>query len=157
MKMIKCKNCGKIYLESMKKCPICFTKTPLSTARKLIIAIVLFIGVVCLLVASAFWNDSNKVGDDTYTSAPSSDASSQEVSKATVNYENFEKIKTGMSYNQVVEIFGKEGKIMSETDIGMGEEYKTTIYCWYDYTGIANCNVTIQGGKVVAKAQAGLR
>lgn len=73
-----------------------------------------------------------------------------------VNYENFEKIQNGMTYEQVVEIFGKEGKVLSEVDVGI-EEYATIMYYWYDDTGIANCNVTIQGGKVVAKAQVGLQ
>ena len=74
-----------------------------------------------------------------------------------VNYENFEKIENEMTYEQVVKIFGEDGKVLSQTDVGLGEEYSSIMYYWYDETGIANCNVMFQGGKVIAKAQVGLK
>ena len=76
--------------------------------------------------------------------------------KSKVTIENFNKIETGMTYEQVCDIFGEEGTVASEVDIG-DDQYKTTIYYWYDDTEVANCNVTIQGGAVVAKAQVGLK
>lgn len=73
-----------------------------------------------------------------------------------VTYEEFEKIESGMALDEVREIIGSDGKLMSSSDIGMGEEYVTEIYYWYAKNGIANCNVTFQGGKVLSKAQFGL-
>ena len=69
----------------------------------------------------------------------------------------FNKITTGMTYRQVVEIVGVEGELMSEVDIGYSE-YATRIYCWEgNGTAGSNANVTFQGGKVISKAQIGLR
>lgn len=61
-----------------------------------------------------------------------------------------------MTYEDVCELFQEDGKLSSEVDIGM-DDLKTQIYVWYDETGIANCNVTFQGGYMVSKAQVGLK
>ena len=61
-----------------------------------------------------------------------------------------------MTYEQVVEIIGEEGTVMSNVDIG-DEKYQTTMYYWYGEDGISNANITIQGGKVISKAQIGLK
>ena len=73
-----------------------------------------------------------------------------------ISLDEFNQIQTGMTYQQVVDIIGSEGTVLSETDIG-GAEYKTTIYTWEGFGSFgANANITIQGGKVVSKAQFGL-
>lgn len=154
MRLVQCKNCKKIYHGSLKKCPECETKTPPSTA-KIVVGIILAVLGLFIFVGAV-----SNISEDPSTPSDniSLNSSSQDVDNKTqgkVNYENFEKIKNGMTYEEVVEIFGEEGKVISEVDVGM-EEYATTMYYWYDHTGIANCNVTIQGGKVVAKAQVGL-
>ena len=161
MRFVQCKKCKKVYPGSLKKCPDCQTKTPISKTR-LVFAIFLIIFGVSILFASISGmseSESDYEQNKTLSSSEtvSQTADSVKEKKGEVNYENFEKIENGMTYQQVVELFGCEGKIMSETDIGLGEEYKTTLYYWYDDTGVSNCNVTIQGGKVVAKAQIGLR
>ena len=80
------------------------------------------------------------------------------IKDTTITLDEFNKIESGMTYEQVVEIVGCEGTVMSEVDIGMGDAYKTTIYSWDGKGGFgANANVTIQGGKVVSKAQLGLK
>ena len=79
-------------------------------------------------------------------------------SEATISLEEFNKIETGMTYQQVCEIVGGEGTLGSSVDIGVGEEYKTEIYQWTGDGSIgANANVTFQGGKSVSKAQIGLK
>lgn len=158
MRYVQCKKCKKVYPGSLKKCPDCQTKTPMSTGKKVVSIILLIVGISLVFSAAVNWED----GSEQQLSSGRTDTQSIESSEVSTNtkgkvtYENFEKIETGMTYEQVVEIFGKEGKVLSDVDIGM-EEYSTTMYYWYDDTGIANCNVTIQGGKVVAKAQVGLR
>lgn len=153
MRMVQCKKCKEVYHGSLKKCPECGQKTPPSTKRIVIGIIMCFIGL-CIFV-SAVTNMNEDTGTPSNPTS-ASEQNSENESKSKVTYENFEKIKTGMTYAQVVEIFGEEGKIISDVDVGM-EEYATTMYYWYDDTGIANCNVTIQGGKVIAKAQVGLQ
>ena len=74
-----------------------------------------------------------------------------------INLEKFNKIKTGMTYKQVVEIIGEEGTVLSESNISNNEKYHTVMYYWYGKDGISNANITIQGGKVISKAQIGLK
>ena len=63
-----------------------------------------------------------------------------------------------MTYKEVCEIVGGEGTLGSSVDLDMGDEYKTEIYQWTGNGSIgANANVTFQGGKVVSKAQVGLK
>lgn len=80
-----------------------------------------------------------------------------ERTKGKMTLDKFNRIQTGMTYQQVVDIVGGNGTVLSETDIGYSQ-YKTTIY---QFEGVgsfgANANVTIQGGKVVSKAQFGLQ
>ena len=79
-------------------------------------------------------------------------------SEASISLEEFNKIETGMTYAQVCEVVGGEGTLGSSVDVGMGAQYKTEIYQWTGSGSIgSNANVTFQGGKVVSKAQAGLK
>lgn len=79
-------------------------------------------------------------------------------SEASISLAEFNKIETGMTYEEVCDIVGGEGTLGSSVDIGMGDEYKTEIYQWTGDGSIgANANVTFQGGKAVSKAQIGLK
>ena len=79
-------------------------------------------------------------------------------SEASISLEEFNKIETGMTYKEVCDIVGGEGTLGSSVDVGVGDEYKTEIYQWTGDGSIgANANVTFQGGKVVSKAQIGLK
>jgi hypothetical protein len=79
-------------------------------------------------------------------------------SDASMSLAEFNKIQTGMTYQEVQDIVGGEGTLSSSVDIGMGSEYKTEIYQWTGDGSIgANANVTFQGGKVMSKAQIGLK
>lgn len=70
----------------------------------------------------------------------------------------FESIKTGMNYEEVVEIIGGEGELLSEVDMNMGSEYVSKMYIWEGSGSLgANANITFQGGKVTMKAQFGLK
>ncbi|MBQ8338534.1 MAG: hypothetical protein IJY33_05255, partial [Oscillospiraceae bacterium] len=146
----------KVYPEGMSNCPECFNKTPNNTAKTVIAVLCIVFGIICIIAAVISVSGDESANTPT-SSITVSEQSEVEQTKAGVNYKNFEKIENGMTYNQVVEIFGGEGKVMSSVDLGTGDEYVTTIYYWYDWTGVANCNVTFQGGKVVAKAQVGLQ
>ncbi len=72
-----------------------------------------------------------------------------------ITLEEFNRIKMGMSYEEVKNITGGEGKIGSESGTG---KYKTVIVTWYgNGTAGSSGNVTFQNNKAVAKAQAGLK
>ena len=79
-------------------------------------------------------------------------------SEASISLEEFNKIETGMTYKEVCDIVGGEGTLGSSVDVGIGDEYKTEIYQWTGDGSIgANANVTFQAGKVISKAQIGLK
>lgn len=79
-------------------------------------------------------------------------------SEASISLAEFNKIETGMTYKEVCDIVGGEGTLGSSVDVGIGKEYKTEIYQWTgDGVVGANANVTFQGGKVISKAQIGLK
>lgn len=79
-------------------------------------------------------------------------------SEASISLEEFNKIETGMTYKEVCDIVGGEGTLSANSDLGIGDEYKTEIYQWTGNGSLgANANVTFQGGKVVSKAQMGLQ
>jgi hypothetical protein len=67
---------------------------------------------------------------------------------------NFSQLKTGMTYAQVVKILGKDGEEMSSNEIS---GIKTVMYKW-DGNGFgANMNAMFQNGKLMSKAQLGLK
>ena len=75
----------------------------------------------------------------------------------TISLEEFEQIKTGMSYQEVFDLVGSRGEPLSEADLGLGDDYYTAIYSWDGEGSLgANASVTFQGGYVTSKAQAGL-
>ena len=65
----------------------------------------------------------------------------------------YDRIKNGMSYSQVVSIVGQKGKELSRSEM---EGISTVIYMWQNDDG-SNMNVMFQNGKVIQKAQFGLR
>ncbi len=144
-----CKECG-AEVSSKGICPKCgkdqrnfFTKHKVIT----------FILILAVLGAIAGASGSRNKSNSTVSSTTSSTTTEQNQDK--LNLEKFNKIETGMSYQEVVNIIGEEGTVLSESEIG---NIKSTIYSWYGEGSIgANANVTFQNGKVVSKAQVGLK
>lgn len=91
----------------------------------------------------------------TNSSMPSNaSANTDTKTTAGINLANFNLIKTGMKYDQVVKILGKEGEVLSETEMA---GYKTVIYKW-DGAGLgANMNAVFQNEKLISKSQYGLK
>lgn len=78
-------------------------------------------------------------------------------SEARVSKAEFDLIENGMTYEEVAAIIGGEGELSVESG-EPGSEFHTVV-CLYDGDGDrgANANFTFQGGKLMLKAQAGLR
>lgn len=75
----------------------------------------------------------------------------------TITLEEFNQITNGMTYQEVVDIVGGPGEMLSESDLGLGPEYASAMYMWEGEGSIgANANVMFQGGIVSSKAQFGL-
>jgi hypothetical protein len=64
----------------------------------------------------------------------------------------FDRIKEGMTYEDVVKIIGASGEQQSSSDIA---GYKTVMYSWMNSNG-SNMNAMFQNGKLVQRAQFGL-
>lgn len=70
-----------------------------------------------------------------------------------VTMEKYNQIKSGMSYEKVVEIIGFEGEELSQSDVA---GFKTIMYQWVNDDG-SNMNATFQNNKLQTKAQFGLK
>ena len=143
-KLIKCKVCGQQIASSAKTCPHCGAKVKKSGAKMFFISLLLITGICLIAVSIA----TSSTVDKAVTTA------ADKVNSDLVTLENFNKINSSMSYDDVCKLFGKGGTLDSEVDLA---GIKTQIYHWYDITGIANCNVTFQNGMMTAKAQIGLK
>ena len=114
---------------------------------------VIIVGII-VAIATSQGTGTNNVQQ---TSVNTDNSNATNTNDTKISLEEFNQIETGMSYEEVVEIVGGEGTVLSESDITGDGQYKTTIYSW-DGNGMlgANANVTFQGGKVISKAQFGL-
>ncbi|UUV46377.1 DUF3862 family protein [Bacillus phage vB_BanS-Thrax2] len=69
----------------------------------------------------------------------------------------FDTVKSGMSYDEVVAIVGGQGELTSEVG-AEGEQFHTVFYTWEGKGDFgANANMTFQEGKLESKAQFGLK
>nr|UVX79668.1 MAG: protein of unknown function DUF3862 [Bacteriophage sp.] len=85
------------------------------------------------------------------------DYSASGANPPTISLAEFNAIFTGMTYQEVIDIIGSTGEILSEVDLGLGEEYFTQSREWDGEGSIgANAIIQFQDGKVVTKAQYGL-
>lgn len=77
----------------------------------------------------------------------------EEVAEPVVTRAEFDEIEEGMSYERVEVIIGASGEEVSSSEIA---GYKTVMYQWSNPGG-GNMNAMFQNGKLVNKAQFGLR
>jgi hypothetical protein len=77
------------------------------------------------------------------------------VNKSSITMDEYCQIKTDMPYNTVVKIIGAGGTVISKSKIN---NFEAIIYEW-DGEGCmgASANITLENGRVVSKAQYGLK
>ncbi|MGW8444271.1 DUF3862 domain-containing protein [Paenibacillus sp. S33] len=81
---------------------------------------------------------------------------SSSQNSSTITKAEYEKIKSGMSYEQVTKIIGGPGEAISEVG-EKGDEFYTVMYSYNGEGRLgASANFTFQGNKLQAKAQFGL-
>lgn len=140
MAMKICKECGAEISKSAKVCPKCGKKFTHPVLRGILLVIIV-IGVIGAVVSP---NDSSNT-----TQTGTGIVQNQEK----MTLEKFNKIETGMTYQQVVEIAGEEGTLSTESAYA---NQTMKIYYWYASNGIANATVSFMNGKVTSKSQIGL-
>ena len=112
--------------------------------------------VVLIVLIGALTDKSTDTSTTSTTNVLETEISENEDVATDTGYatiEKFNEIKTGMTYEEVVEIMGSEGTVMSEVEV---MDSITTIYYWYSWNHISNMNITVVDGEVIAKAQVGL-
>jgi hypothetical protein len=72
--------------------------------------------------------------------------------RSDITLAEFQVISPGMTYPQVRALLGREGELLSRSDIA---GYTTVMYAWKNSHG--NMNAMFQDGRLVSKAQFGLR
>jgi len=78
------------------------------------------------------------------------------ANKPTISKEEFDKIEIGMTYEQVKEIIGSDGEVISESG-EKGTELHTIMYQWKGEGSLgANANFLFQNNQLQNKAQFGL-
>ena len=129
----KCKYCQSEIDKKAKVCPVC--KRTLK-GHGCLWSILFFLLAVAASIAA--FSQLAQPTDDKY-----------------ITLAEFNKIETGMTYEEVTEIVGSSGTITSKSSVA---GHETVIVTWYTNPNIGtNANVTFQDGKVIAKAQVGLQ
>lgn len=143
----KCKHCQSDIPKKAKVCPVCRKKQ----GR---IGKVIGIALVVIIIFAMLGGNSNSDSDNSNVNNSISEEDTQKketVSAKKLTAEKYNAIDFGMSYEDVVAIIGEEGENVSEVAVA---DIVTTIYQWDE--GLSNCNVTMQDGEVIGKAQLGI-
>ncbi|SHH37497.1 DUF3862 domain-containing protein [Desulforamulus hydrothermalis] len=91
-------------------------------------------------------------GNDTVTSSNTPSAN-----KPTISKEEFDQLKSGMSYEEATAIIGGPGVVISESG-NPGDQLHTVMYQYEGEGDLgANANLLFQGNKLQNKAQFGLK
>lgn len=156
---MRCQNCGKENPPDALFCNRCSTAAqpspqyqttmqPQSTSALKLILIILA-GFVVLGVIS--WNAGVfKTSSD----SPSNSTSSTSVAQPQITLSKYNQLQDGMTYSEVVKILGKPGTEVSSSSVA---GYKTVMIQWEGEGLGANMNAMFQNGKLISKAQLGLK
>jgi hypothetical protein len=140
----KCRECKADIPADAKVCQHCKAKQGNWFIRHKFLTVILVLIIIIALWANWSKNQS--------TTGNGIQTKTQETTKkdTTISIQEFEQIKSGMTYQEVVALIWTEGEILSESEIA---NIKTTMYKFTGDGFWANANITIQNGKVMAKAQ----
>lgn len=139
----KCKFCQSEIDSRATVCPVC--KRSLKKNHGCLFGILVFLIIVSSTITIAL----------NMNSSIQKSVSGVEDSSEYITLEEYNKIDTGMTYEEVKEIVGSAGTISSQVESG---GYKIIIITWYgNGTAGSNANVTFTNNSVTAKAQIGLQ
>lgn len=116
--------------------------------------------VLIIIIAVASGGDDNQSTTDTNngettTKNKMTKSDDTPAKEGVLTEEKFNKIKNGMTYDEVKSIIGSEGTVSSESG-EKGSEYHTAIYEWETDGLFSAANFTFQGGKLINKSQMGV-
>ncbi|RHL43267.1 DUF3862 domain-containing protein [Eubacterium ventriosum] len=138
-----CKFCQSEIPKKAKVCPNC--KRTLKKGHGCLFSILVFIILICIGIAVAL-NTNDSIQKDISGVSDKSEY---------ITMDEYNRIETGMSYDEVVDIIGSKGELSTKSE---SNGYTIEIYTWYgNGTAGSNANVTFENGKATAKAQVGLQ
>lgn len=152
-----CAQCGKQFEQPVPESAVGVAPSapakkhnPLALGCLGLLGLVVVLGIIGNLAGERSPTTEQAVSSEEIA-APPAEAPPAPASKVTLA--NYNRLKTGMSYAEVSAILG-EGTEMSRSEIA---DYVTVMYSW-DGDGFgANMNAMFQNGKLVQKAQFGLK
>ncbi len=133
-------------------CPNCNLKLKWYQKNSIFSLIIMLVAIIFFIVCICFAMDI--IGDKPKTIPESSNVSN--IQTQYIDLEKFNNVETGMSYNEVCNILGYEGELISEVNIG-DDKLATKMYAYYGENLGSNANFTFQNDKLISKAQIGLK
>lgn len=154
-----CPNCGLQFEnpvpESANAMPF---SAPTPTKKKnhpLLLGLLGLVGFFVLVgIVGGNRGNSPDPGNASVPAAQTQAQKEPEKPNSKVTMANYNRLRTGMTYEQVVAILGKEGTELSSNDIA---GYQTVMYQWEGESFASNMNAMFQNGKLMQKAQFGLK
>jgi hypothetical protein len=115
-----------------------------------------FWGIIGILLISIISNSNNTSSTENETETiPIETPIVEKKNSPKISKAEFEQIKPGMTYEEIVLIVGGEGELSSEVSLGGIE---TKLYVWKGEGPLgANANMTFQNNSLVSKAQLNLK
>jgi hypothetical protein len=119
--------------------------------------------LVVLFIIGAIAGGGKKTATEKDTVAPLSqadstavgtEAESEPAGDSGVTMAQFNQLRNGMTYDQVIKVLGSRGQEMSRSEIAGIE---TVMYQWEGSSFGGNMNAMFQNGKLIQKAQFGLK
>lgn len=174
--LVACKACGKEIGKGVKTCVNCGADQRGFIGRHKVLTGIVAFFVFCIFVAALGGEDTptppksspSSPTSSAAVSSPSTTASSPsttstvsttkvEANNPGITKDEFDQLKSGMTYEQATKIIGGPGEVMSESG-NKGEALHTVMYTYKAEKGSigANANLMFQGNKLQNKAQYGL-
>ncbi|SDX99441.1 zinc ribbon domain-containing protein [Eubacterium barkeri] len=157
----RCKACGAFLDNQDKVCPECGKKQGNGgLIAMIIVGAVIIVGAIgFMLYTFVFSGQRSNTSTNTPTTTPSTTVT-QPTTTSLVTNAQFEQIQNGMTYADVVGIFGRDGTLLSESTFKdeSGNDVQLKIYYWEGQGEAgANASVSFQGDVVVTKSSYGLQ
>ena len=149
--MKKCKYCQQEIDAKAKICPHCKKKQ----SNPIIRAVCIFFGVIliCGGISTAFGGTETDTNTNTNSTNSNNESVMKETDECYMTIEKFNQINTGMSYDEVKNIVGCDGKLSTESSVG---DQTMKVYYWYAEDGISNATFSFYNDVLSAKSQIGL-
>ena len=136
--MKKCKHCQSEIDDKAKVCPNCRKKQ----TNPVVKAICIFFGAMFIIGGLA------TVFSDTDT-----ETTSKEDKGCYMTIDKFNQINNGMTYEEVKNIIGCDGKLSTESS---ADDKSMKVYYWYAKNGVSNATFSFYNDELNAKSQIGL-